>query len=392
MMRFLFRALWIIVALFSSLNVMSQERLTLLHSLSSVELSAMLLEVVEREKLPIDIVYLDNDLVKGELMSAALSDKLPDMMILPNDYLGLPIPFKPLPTQWFDEIQPLYMNSDLLNSRRGVPVIGGNQLLLYYNKNFVSEPITDFAQLIDTDFGLPTGVSTIRWSVREPYWLQPFFSRDRSSFFAAGLPQLDRAEMWRALATYRRLIDGSNMDISCDYSCAFNDFLMGKTAYTVNGDWAMRELRAMLGNNLGVTSLPKMDGYDLHPYYGSQIFAVPSTSVLPPEKLLVIERFLAAMLSDSFQRQLWLRANLIPTKLGVVDSLEDPLLSDMQSQIESGVYMPHTSEMVVVWESIGVALTRFLDGFYDEREAAQFMQMMTINSLREQRRENKHAR
>src|SRR6056300_790734 len=128
MMRFLFRALWIIVALFSSLNVMSQERLTLLHSLSSVELSAMLLKVVEREKLPIDIVYLDNDLVKGELMSAALSDKLPDMMILPNDYLGLPIPFKPLPTQWFDEIQPLYMNSDLLNSRRGVPVIGGNQL------------------------------------------------------------------------------------------------------------------------------------------------------------------------------------------------------------------------------------------------------------------------
>ncbi len=34
----------------------------------------------------------------------------------------------------------------------------------------------------------------------------------------------------------------------------------GKDAYSINGDWAYRDLKNMLGSDLGVALLPKVDG------------------------------------------------------------------------------------------------------------------------------------
>lgn len=372
--------------------VVAEERLTLVYTVTNLAYSSMLNELVAQRRLPVDLVYVDNDDIKVTLLKAQQSDSLPDMLIMPNDHLGLAIPFREfLDDGWQQTIEPQYLPEDLRSARRGVPVIGGNQLVLYYNKRFVAKPMRDFTELDKVAASLPEGVATILWSVMEPFWFQPFYSIDRASFFNMGNPDIDRPEMWRGLANYRRLIDLAKVDIACDYSCAFNGFVQGKSAYTINGEWAMQEFSALLGDDLGVLRLPTFEGHVLHPYYGSRVFAMPAKRALSDKQENVVKSLLEGLLSDDFQMALWRKAKLMPVHNGVASALDDPVFSSLAGQVQEGNYMPQSAAMTVVWESLNVGLRRFLLGVFDEQEAAHFMQIMTNKTLSEQGRAKQNA-
>lgn len=367
--------------------VVADERLTLVYTVTNLAYSSMLNELVEQRRLPVDLVYVDNDDIKVALLKALQNDSLPDMLIMPNDHLGLALPFKELPGDgWLQTIEPRYLHEDLRSTRIGVPVIGGNQLVLYYNKRFVANPVRDFTELDGLADSLPEGVAPILWSVMEPFWFQPFYSIDHASFFNMGYPDIDRPEMWRGLANYRRLISMAKIDIACDYSCAFNGFVQGKAAYTINGEWAMQEFSALLGDDLGVVRLPTFEGHVLHPYYGSRVFAMPVKRALSDKQKTVVASLLEGLLSDDFQMDLWRRAKLMPVHNGVASALDDPVFSSLAGQVQEGNYMPQMPAMTVVWESLNVGLRRFLLGVFDEKEAANFMQVMTDKTLSEQAR------
>ena len=383
-------SLWL-TAMF--MPVVAEERLTLVYTVTNLAYSSMLNELVEQRRLPIDLVYVDNDDIKVTLLKAQQNDSLPDMLIMPNDHLGLALPFRVFSDGWWQQaIEPQYLPEDLRSSRRGVPVIGGNQLVLYYNKRFVADPMRDFTELGTLANSLPEGVAPILWSVMEPFWFQPFYSIDRASFFNVGKPDIDRPEMWRGLANYRRLINMAMLDIACDYSCAFNGFVQGKAAYTINGEWAMQEFSALLGDDLGVVRLPTFEGHVLHPYFGSRVFAMPEKRPMSDEQQAVVKSLLEGLLSDDFQMMLWRRANLMPVHNGVAGALDDPVFSSLAAQVQEGNYMPQTAAMTVVWESLNVGLRRFLLGVLDEQEAAHFMQIMTNKTLGEQTRAKQNVR
>lgn len=370
----------------------AEERLTLAYSVTNLVFSSLLNELVEQHALPIDLVYVDNDEIKVTLLKAQQNEASPDILIMPNDHLGLNLSFRELPESWLQQsIEPYYLPYDLRTARLGVPVIGGNQLVLYFNKRFVESPINDFNELADVVGSFPEGVSSILWSVMEPFWFQPFYSINEASFFIAGRPDLDRPEMWRGLSNYRRLIEMSSIDLTCDYSCAFNGFAQGKAAYTINGEWAMQEFSALLGDDLGVVRLPSFEGHLLHPYYGSRVFAMPEKRPLSDKQKKMVQSLLEGMLSEEFQMALWRRAQLMPVHNGVASALDDPVYSSLADQVKQGNYMPQTPAMTVVWGSLNIGLQRFLLGVLDEKEAADFMQIMTNKTLNEQQRAKHNA-
>lgn len=372
--------------------VQAESRLQLVHSVSNSTFSSMLKTLVADYSLPIDINYVDNDKLKLFLFRSNDEDVLPDVLIMPNYHLGLALDYKALPKAWFQRpILKEYIPERERTGFLGIPVVDGNQLLLYYNKRFVKHPIDDLMQLPKLIGSMPEGVDVVRWSVQEPFWFQAFFSAENANFFAQGQPVIDTLAMKRGLEHYKQFVDQTQVDIGCDYSCAFNGFIQGKVAYTINGEWAMKEFASNLGDDFGVVLLPTFNQQRLHPFFGGRVLALPGSKPLSPSQNKTIELLVDVLLSPEFQMQLWQHANLHPVREGVAAALNDPVLTRLNEQIARGYYMPEYSAMTAIWASLSTGLSRYLTGIMDERETSKFMQVMIDKALREQSWNSKHV-
>jgi maltose-binding protein MalE len=373
-------------------QVKAESRLQLVHSVSNPTFSSLLKTLVADDSLPIDIHYVDNDDLKIFLLRSNNDDVLPDVLIMPNDHLGLPLDYKTLPEAWFQRpILKEYIPGGVKSRSMGIPVVGGNQLVLFYNKRFVQKPIGDLMQLPEIIGSMPDDVDLIRWSLQEPFWFQAFFSVENTKFFEQGQPVVDTEAMWRGLERYKQFIEQTQVDTACDYSCAFNGFIQGKVAYIINGEWAMNEFESNLGDDLGVTNLPTFNQQRLHPYFGSRVLALPGNKPLSQAQIKILDVLINGLLSPKFQMQLWQHANLLPVTDGVATTINDPVLTLLNAQIAAGSYMPEYAAMAVVWASLSTGLSRYLTGIMDERETSAFMQKMIDKTLREQSLDSKHA-
>lgn len=388
MKRWMVRGLLSLALCFALPVASADTRLQLVYSTDNPMFSSMLKSLVQRHSLPIDVTYVDNDDLKVFLLQSVQTDTTPELLIMPNDHLGLPLVYKTLPAPWFQRpILKEYLPSESKTGTWGIPIVGGNQLLLYFNKRYVDQPVEDFMRLPEQVGALPNDVDLIRWSVKEPFWFQAFFSVGNQSFFDKGVPSVNTSSMWRGLARYQQLIDLSKADKNCDYSCAYNGFVQGKVAYTINGDWALQEFQTALGDDLGVAELPMFDGQLLYPYFGSHVLALPGKNMLSQAAFSVIEKLMNELLSPDFQAQLWQQAKLQPVIEGVAESIQDPNLHLIHQQLKSGSYMPEFAAMTVVWAGLSTGLSRYLAGILTEKEASQFMQQIIEKSLREQQRD-----
>ena len=100
----------------------------------------------------ISIVQLDPSEIKAEILLSAQDGGLPDLVVIPSDFLGLHkmMNLSAIPDDWYTEKLSHKVRSTIKLDDKywGIPLIQGNFLLLYYNKKYVTQPITDFKELI----------------------------------------------------------------------------------------------------------------------------------------------------------------------------------------------------------------------------------------------------
>ncbi|MGL5306045.1 MAG: sugar ABC transporter substrate-binding protein [Aeromonas veronii] len=222
------------------------------------------------------VTQIEPGKIKADLLLAAQARGLPDLMLIPSDFIGLyrQMTLAPLPAEWFS---PALMASALRyvtldRQRWGMPMMQGNHLMLFYNKALVSTPVTQWQQLTAITPALKAkGVYPVSWPYHDMYYFAAFLHTFGGSPVTEGRITLDSPAMVQALEAYRTVASEQWVDPECDYDTALARFNEGKSAYLINGDWAFNDLVKNMGDKLGVALLPRWQSHPMHSMSGAYV-------------------------------------------------------------------------------------------------------------------------
>lgn len=275
----------------------------------------------------------------------------------------------------------------------GVPTTYGNHLMLFFNKEFVAEAPADTATLIETA-RKNTDPKNNRYGLvffqNEPFWLVPFvgaFGGWPLQVEADGTSKLDLNSdaMKNALAYLQRLKNNEKIiPKECDYDCAKGLFLEGKAAFTINGDWSVKEFQGKLGDKLGIAPLPVLSetGKPLTPMVSGRYVFVNAD--LPQAKFEAVQKFLNYLTSREIQIEVAERLGRIPS---TSEALNDPKvvnLPSIQSLVAAaanGRPMPAQTEMRAAWDAMRPVQQKIMSGDLSAEAGVNIMQQSALEKL-----------
>lgn len=275
----------------------------------------------------------------------------------------------------------------------GVPVTYGNHLMLFYNKNIVDKaPATtqDLIRVARTVTEPKTNRFGLVFFQNEPFWLMPFvgaFEGWPVRLDAEGgvRLELNSDAMKNALTYLKRLKDVERIiPKECDYDCAKGLFLEGKAAFTINGDWSVKEFKVKLGDKLGIAPLPTLSetNQPMTPMVsGRYVFINRNVSA---QKKIAVKKFLSYLTSREIQIEVAERLRRIPS---TSEALSDPQVianSEVQMLNAAAAYgrpMPAQTEMRAAWDAMRPVQQKIMSGDLSPQDGVEIMQQSALEKL-----------
>lgn len=342
----------------------------------------------KKHDVNISVIQLDPSEIKAEILLSAEDGGLPDIIIIPSDFLGMHKLMKlyPIPQRWYREnLTPTVRDTvKLQGSYWGIPLIQGNFLLLYYNKKYVQHPATDFNDIIlaKNQF-IKKNIMPMGWNYNDMYYFMPFLSAFDGKPITNGKITLNTPAMIQALKYYHYLADQGIVNPECDYRCSQLDFVNGKSAYSINGDWAYHDLKNMLGSDLGVALLPKVDGKVMHPMSSTFVLALPNYTQHAKIMQHLIKEFSEFVQQQDNQQLVYEKTQLLPISIAYFQELSKKAKGDslvMFQQMALTEPMPSVLNMSIAWQALAIGFQRYQAGATAEYSATH-MQNMAIEQL-----------
>jgi arabinogalactan oligomer/maltooligosaccharide transport system substrate-binding protein len=265
----------------------------------------------------------------------------------------------------------------------GVPISNGNQLMLYYNKDFVTDPPKTTDDLLAMAGTMPAGVTPLVYNQTEPFWLVPWLGGFGGKVFADDgvTPTLNSPEMVSTLAFLKQLKDQGIVPAESDYNAADTMFKEGKAAMIVNGDWTLGAYEKPapdgLGDKLGVARIPVVSstGKPPAPFTSGKFFMIPKGCSADTQTAAV--DFIKFATNKDNQLAMVAQLARLPAlkaALGDTSITSDPYMAASADQMVVGVPMPTVPEMRCNWDSMKPEMTAVLAGDKTPEAAAAAMQ------------------
>lgn len=351
-------------------------------------LAAMSNKFQEKHDVKMSIVQLDPSEIKAEILLSAQDNVFPDLVVIPSDFLGLHkmMNLWPIPDNWYKEKLDTMVSSTIkLKSKYwGIPLIQGNFLLLYYNKKYVTHPATDFEDiLLKKKYYFVKNIMPIGWNYNDMYYLMPFLSAFNGKPVKDGKITLNTPAMIKALKYYHFLAQQGIVNPECDYRCSQDDFVEGKSAYAINGDWAYRDLKNMLGEDLGVAILPKINGHRMRPMGSTFVLAIPNYERHSKQKQQLIKAFSEFVQQPSSQQLVYEKTGLLPISMAYYKQIKQNATGDHKilfQQMALTTPMSSSLNMSIAWQAMAIGFQRYQAGATAEY-SAQHMQKMAIELM-----------
>ncbi|WP_413517041.1 extracellular solute-binding protein [Photobacterium phosphoreum] len=378
----------LVILLFSN-TVLATPILTIWSSHQNRDfLTIMTNKYKENHDVKVSVVQLDPSEIKAEILLSAQDGGLPDLVVIPSDFLGLHqmMDLSAIPRDWYQEKLSSMVRSTvkLQGKYWGIPLIQGNFLLLYYNKKYVTHPATDFEDIIlEKKQFLAKNIMPMGWNYNDMYYFMPFLSAFNGWPITNGNITLNTPAMVKALKYYHFLAEQGIVNRDCDYRCSQLDFVNDKSAYSINGDWAYHDLKMMLGDNLGVALLPKVKGKTMHPMASTFVLAVPNYTLKSKEKKQLIKDFSEFVQQQNNQRAVYEKTQLLPISIAYYRQLKSKAEGDslvMFDQMALTRAMPSTLNMAISWQAIVIGFQRYQAGATAVYAAAH-MQKMAMEQI-----------
>lgn len=378
----------LLIVLFSTASRANEPMvITLVYGHENQALERIFNEFGEQSGYKIESRSIDSVALKAELLQRASTHDLPDVVLVPADFLGLSeLHFSQLDKAIVNpQTADKFVRTTTVDGRLlGVPVIAGNHLLLYYNPRIIKHPAGNWAALKKQRALLGAPIKLIGWSYNEMYWFVPFLTAFGGVPVVGHQAQLDSAAMQQALAYYWQLSHSGLVDSQCDYLCSKNDFIKGRLAYFISGFWSYAELRQSMGDGVAVAPLPKIEGYPMRSYFSTSALAFPGGSLDGPkhDALLALARFLQ---SEHVQQHLWTDIKALPVSDA---SLKRALkngngnIKVVIDELNRSLPMPSNFVMAVVWEAMSKGFRRYGAGILNPQQATKLMQHLAEKSIK----------
>lgn len=365
------------------------ETITLAYSLENYDLGRYFAEFTQQTGIDIEFAKLTTSGMKKELLLRADTQSLPDVVIVPGDLLGLEVAsFSTVANDWLspDILTTTLSHGQVRGIQKGVPIIAGNHLLLYFNKALVKDPAVNWSSLKETtrEAGRHRNIS---WSYNEMFWLIPFLGAWDAYPYKNGNIKFNTSGVREALTFYKELADEGLVNAKCNYQCAFDAFIHGQVAYTINGSWSLGGFREKLGDNLGIAMLPAIGKKRMKPYSSVHALAFPDNGS-DSHKKQALKKLSLYFQSYSVQQQIWNDIRALPVNHKLLQSIKRTSSQDtvnLLSQLEESEPMPNDPEMAIIWEAMLMGFNRYQGEAMDIDEALQYMQYIAVKSRDEQR-------
>lgn len=324
--------------------------------------------------------------LKAELIKRSTKKRLPDVFISPADYTTIQhLHLRNITTDWLNPdtsataLQTVMQNGEI----KAIPLISGNHLVLYYNRDFVSNPAQTFEELKLQQDLIPSDKFLINWAFSSMYVFIPFLSAFDALPITNNQLSMSTPQMVQALEYYWQLPEQGLVNLSCAYECLTNAFESQNYAYIIDGVWSFKRYSERLGNNLGVATLPSIRGKPMTPYFSSHVLAIVEKSH-PPEKLNAIQTFARYLQSEQVQTQMWRESGAIPANVRVFDEVlenADDNTVALLAQLDNSVPIPNTPYMAVVWEAMLKGFNRYGGNIMTAPQSAELMQHLAERTI-----------
>lgn len=376
------------VAFLAANLTFAQTTITIAYTFENHSIGRLLDEFAAKNDIVIKRYWQSQADLKVALIEAIESGSAPDAVIIPADHLGL--------HRWMNysvinaEDISVSLSENVLatatidNKLYGAPFMQGNHLMLFYNKRWVSEPAQSFEAIEQQhERFAQLGVRTIAWNFNEMYFFAPFLGAYGGWPVEQGQLNLHSSAMIQALKAYQVLSQYQSVDPNCDYSCAFDAFIKGELAYTINGDWAIREFSEALGDDLGIALLPSLEGNTLLPMNSSHVLAFPDNA-LESNKKEALLKLMHYLQSPSVQTRMWQELKVFPVETSAFDLAtktgNENLQTALQQLLQSRA-MPSEAAMTYAWGAMAKGYERFINNINTAEQASQLMQSLAEREL-----------
>ncbi|MEH6534359.1 MAG: extracellular solute-binding protein [Photobacterium frigidiphilum] len=319
--------------------------------------------------------------IKAELLLGAQYGGLPDLALVPSDFLGLhqQMRLKPISEQLLstDLSEGALKTAKVDNVYWGVPVIQGNHLMLFYNKKFVDKPVTSWQDLTKIskqyrdDNLIPIG-----WNYTDMYFFMPFLFAFNGHPLDGDAITLDTPEMVEALNYYQQLSDQKVVDNRCNYNCSQQRLIKGEEAYAINGDWAYQDLKDEMGDDFGVALLPTLNSKPMYSMKSTFVFILPDKLAKTSEEENTIDAFLTFIQREDNQKWGYQNHHLLPVHQALFQQVVSQAKGDelvLLQQLQRAKPMSSETNMAIVWAAMEKGYQRFKNGL-SAKESARYMQ------------------
>lgn len=293
----------------------------------------------------------------------------PHLALVPSDMSSFVVKglYSEVPEELLGDVLPeaALLTMQLNGVQYGVPVLRGNHLVVYYNKEIYASAPTSWEIFEEAAEQLSAhGIAPIGADLKQGYWFIPFLSAFGGWPVEAGQPKLVTSEMKQALQFIREKMDQGVL-VSLDGSTGLlEQFIGGKLGAIICGEWIYNHLDKHMKEKLAVCQLPAIEGRKAWSMSSSIGLVYPNQSLTSEEREHIMS-FTRFMLSSECQA-LWAdKVQRIPAHEEVMRRLAastTPNRQNILSLLDNTRPMPTQPFMIHVWESLDAGLTELAAG------------------------------
>ncbi|WP_020619589.1 sugar ABC transporter substrate-binding protein [Paenibacillus daejeonensis] len=291
-----------------------------------------------------------------------------DMALVPSDMTSYweASRFSPVLESWCEELVPgRVLDSMRMKGRLyGIPVLTGNHLVLYYNKQHYAEapePWEAFEQFAAQPG--KAGIVPLGLDIAQAYNFIPFLTAFGGWPEQDGRIALDTHEVEQAI-TFLQQQWGTGTVTSMDGATELlEQFIAGQIGAIISGEWIFNHLSRSMGERLGVGALPRIHGAAAVSMCSSVGLVFPGQS-LSSSRGGALAAYARFMLGEECQRMWAERVQRIPANEAVMKrwmSSGGENRRQLVSQLAACKPMPCSSYMIAGWVGIEAGLTELAD-------------------------------
>lgn len=349
---------------------------------SSDVVSSIVKGFVKKTGTPVDVNWIIHSDYRSSLLRHSFDGDLPDIALVPGDFLSMRTELK------LSEIPLTALDKSILPNALaageyegivlGAPVIWGNHLMLYYNRDVIKTPATSFSELEAQAADLRAkGIKPLGMNFGEMYWLVPFLGAYGGwPLDKQGGITLNTKPMEQALEFYYGLVKKKLTEKQCRNDCTYERFVSGEFAYNMTGDWNYKDLKEKMGDKLGVTVLPSIDDKKMIPMFSSYVLIFPNNGLNGPKRNVLL-KFLKYMQSPDTQKRWAIEGKLFPVNEKIFKEVTEKADANMKAslqQLKQSRAMPNERNMAFAWEGMAKGFSARYNGRVTSEEASILMQ------------------